>query len=411
MGRLSPDTRFRQLAILCVAAGAVCTAASAAATSMSARDAVELATLAAGTAAAGGVIAGIALRFRYGRTIATQAVTLTVIMVATVAIGAWIGAQRMFISGHDLHVLLVLLCAVGAVGIAGALLVGDRISRANIELIDATRRLARGGRTAALADAHRTVETAQLARELELAGHRLDEARARERAVETSRRELVAWISHDLRTPLSALRAIAEALEDGVVADDTARYYALLREETERLTALVDDLFELSRTQSGVLRLELQRVQLGDVVSDAIAGIAPVADAKGVRLEGRLHDELPLCSVAPSELLRALRNLLENAVRYTPHDGTVVVEAALDGDAAVVVSVIDDGGGIPAGDLMRVFDAGFRGDRARTGDAGAGLGLAIAKGIVEAHRGEIAVRNENGGARFTIRLPLGTEPV
>ncbi|HEX5095084.1 MAG TPA: HAMP domain-containing sensor histidine kinase, partial [Acidimicrobiia bacterium] len=235
------------------------------------------------------------------------------------------------------------------------------------------------------------------------------EARARERALESSRRELVAWISHDLRTPLSGLRAIAEALEDGVVGDDAPRYYALLREETERLSVLVDDLFELSRTQAGVLRLELQRVQLGEVVSDAIAGMAPVAAAKGVRLESRDLDGLPDCSVAPPELLRALRNLLENAVRHTPADGTVLVETTLDGPDAVV-SVIDDGGGIADADLPRVFDTGFRGDQARGGDAGAGLGLAIAKSIVEAHHGELAVCNDNGGARFTIRLPLGTHP-
>ncbi len=409
MGRLIPATRLRRLSLVCAVAGAVATAIAAAAASMSTHDAVELSVLAAGTAAVGGVIAAIASRFRRGRSIATQAVTMTIILVTTVALGAWIGAQRMFISEHDLHVLLVLLCAAGAVGITSALLVGDRISAANTELIDAARRLGTDEPSAALLDAERTVETARLARELEIAGLRLEEARGRERAIDTSRRELVAWISHDLRTPLSGLRAIAEALEDGMVGDDTGRYYALLREETERLTALVDDLFELSRTQAGVLRLELQRVQLGDVVSDALAGIAPVAKAKGVRLEGRLHDGLPLCTVAPSEFLRALRNLLENAVRHTPNDGTVVVEAAVDGDAAVV-SVSDDGGGIPFGDLDRVFDAGFRGDRARTGDAGAGLGLAIAKGIVEAHQGEIAVRNENGGARFTIRLPLGAEP-
>jgi signal transduction histidine kinase len=288
------------------------------------------------------------------------------------------------------------------------LLVGVRIGRANTALVEAARRLGSGEPTVALVDADRIGETARLARELEIADRRLAEARARERAVDASRRELVAWISHDLRTPLAGLRAIAEALEDGVVADDPVRYYALLREETERLTSLVDDLFELSRTQAGVLRLELQRVQLGDVVSDAIAGIAPIAHAKGVHVEGRFPEGLPPCDVAPFELLRALRNLLENAVRHTPHDGTVIVEATVDRDATVV-SVIDDGGGIPAADLPRVFDAGFRGDRARTGDAGAGLGLAITKGIVEAHRGEIAAHNENGGARFTIRLPLTVE--
>jgi signal transduction histidine kinase len=409
MGRLTAQTRLRSLAFVSAAVGVVATVVAASAAAMSARDALELTALGAGTAALGGIAAGMACRSGRGRSIATQAVAMSVIVVATVALGAWVGARAMFLSAHDLHVLVVLLCAAGTVGVTSTLLVGDRIGRANTALIDATRRLGTGEPAVTLVDADRVGETARLARELEIAGRRLAEARAREQAIDASRRELVAWISHDLRTPLSGLRAIAEALEDGVVADDTSRYYALLREETERLTALVDDLFELSRTQAGVLRLELQRVQLGDVVSDALAVIAPVARAKGVRLEGRLPDGLPLCNVAPSELQRALRNLLENAVRHTPHDGTVIVEARVDGDATVV-SVIDDGGGIPVADLPRVFDAGFRGDRARTGDAGAGLGLAITKGIVEAHQGEIAVHNENGGARFTIRLPLGADP-
>src|SRR5262249_23491283 len=150
---------------------------------------------------------------------------------------------------------------------------------------------------------------------------------------------------------LAGLRAIAEALEDGVVDDDLPRYYAVLREETERLRGLVDDLFELSRTQSGVLRLELERVSLGDVVSDAVAGIALVADAKGVRVEERRAGS-PQCDVAPPELLRALRNVLENAVRHTPSDGTVVVETTVDAGSAIV-SVSDDGGGIAPHDLSR----------------------------------------------------------
>jgi signal transduction histidine kinase len=247
-------------------------------------------------------------------------------------------------------------------------------------------------------------ETARLAAELEATATRLEEARRRERAVESSRRELVAWLSHDLRTPLSGLRAIAEALEDGVVEDDAPHYYKLMGQETERLTTLVDDLFELSRTQAGVLRLEMHQISLTDVVSDAIAGVVPIALAKGVRVEGRSEDEHTVCEASPAELLRALRNVLENAVRHTPSDGSVIVEIGVEGDDAVV-HVLDDGGGIAPDDIDRVFDAGFRGDAARAVDAGGGLGLAIAKGIVEAHRGRIAVSNENGGARFTIRLP------
>ncbi len=404
MGRVSAP----QLGAIAVAAiGAVATTVAVSAAAMSARDAYKLIGLAAGTAIAGSVAAAVALRYLRGHSITSQTVTLTSIMLATVGLGAWAGAQAMFLSHHDLHVLVILITASGSVGLVSTLVLGDRIGRARSALLDATRRIGSGDPAVADSAAGHVVDTAELAEELARTGLRLDEARRRERAVDASRRELVAWISHDLRTPLAGLRAIAEALEDGVV-DDTPRYYTLMRQETERLTTLVDDLFELSRTQSGVLQLEFQRVSLDDVVSDAIAGISPVADAKGVKVEGRIDGQIPECSASPSELLRALRNILENAVRHTPSDGTVLVEARAE-EGVAVVSVIDDGGGIPDADLHNVFDAGFRGDRARSASAGAGLGLAIAKGIVEAHRGQLAVCNERGGARFTIRIPFGAQ--
>jgi signal transduction histidine kinase len=219
----------------------------------------------------------------------------------------------------------------------------------------------------------------------------------------------VAWVSHDLRTPLSAIRALAEALEDGIVADPmtVARYHTVLRLEAERLSGLVDDLFELSRTQAGVLRLEFESVSLADLVSDALAGASAVAATKGVHLEGHLAGVAPELRASAPEVLRALRNILENAIRHTPSDGTVVVEAGAEGDHAYV-TVEDSGGGISDEDLPRIFDVAFSGDAARTpgGGGGAGLGLAIARGLVEAHSGEVVVQNGPDGARFTVRLPL-----
>jgi signal transduction histidine kinase len=256
-------------------------------------------------------------------------------------------------------------------------------------------------------NAKASTELARVARELEHTSLRLEEARKRERALEGSRRELVAWVSHDLRTPLAGIRAMAEALEDGVVDDPetVARYHNAIRIEADRLSALVEDLFELSRTQAGALRLHLERVSLGDLVTDLMAGSAPLAEAKGVHLERRVAASPPELAVSTPEMLRALRNIIENAIRHTPSDGTVVVEAGREVNRAYV-SVVDDGGGIPEGELERVFDVAFRGDQARTPGAGAGLGLAIARGLVEAHQGDISVRNENGGCRFTVRLPL-----
>ncbi|MBP2340719.1 signal transduction histidine kinase [Saccharothrix coeruleofusca] len=231
------------------------------------------------------------------------------------------------------------------------------------------------------------------------------EARARERAAEASRRELVAWISHDLRTPLAGIRAMAEALADGVVArpDEVADYAARISAEAEQLSGMVDDLFELSRITAGALRLTLSEVPLADVVSEVVAAEHPVARRKGVRLEADAPT-WPVVLGSDPELARVVRNLLSNAIRHTPPDGTVAVRVDVDGGEALL-HVDDSCGGIPETDLPRVFDVAFRGTPSRQ-PVGGGLGLAIARGLVEAHRGTIDARNHGRGCRFEVRLPL-----
>jgi signal transduction histidine kinase len=371
-------------------------------------ETVELALLAAGTAAVVATAGALVLRALRRRSIGAQVAAVAVVAVVGVGVGAWAGARAMFLSEHDLWALGVILVAAGVVAVVSALLFGRRVGAASEALVEVARRIGDGDSRPNGPAPEAPQELARLHRELDLTSRRLEQARTRERALDRSRRELVAWVSHDLRTPLAGIRAIVEALEDAVVDDPetVARYYATLRGEADRLAELVDDLFELSRAQAGVLQLQLESVSLGDLVSDALAGASPIAAAKGVRLEGRLDGTPAELEVSTSEVLRALRNILENAIRYTPSDGSVTVEAGSD-DAGAYVSVIDTGGGIPERDLPRIFDVAFRGDAARTpGDAGAGLGLAIARGFVEAHRGDITVRNENGGCRFTVHLPL-----
>ncbi len=371
-------------------------------------ETLELVLLAAGTAAVAAIAGALVLRALRRRSLGAQAAAVAVAAMAAVGVSAWAGARAMFLSGHDVWALDVMLIASGAVGVASALVLGRRVGAASEALVAVARRIGDGDAAPAAPGPDTPQELARLHRELELTSQRLEQARWREQALDASRRELVAWVSHDLRTPLAGIRAIVEALEDGVVEDTetVARYYATLRREADRLAELVDDLFELSRAQAGVLELHMERVSLGDLVSDALAGASPIAAAKGVRLEGRLDGPPAELEISASEVLRALRNILENAIRHTPSDGTVTVEAGRD-DAGAFVSVVDTGGGIPDKDLPRVFEVAFRGDAARTpGDAGAGLGLAIARRFVEAHRGDITVRNENGGCRFTVRLPL-----
>ncbi|HET6503349.1 MAG TPA: HAMP domain-containing sensor histidine kinase [Amycolatopsis sp.] len=236
------------------------------------------------------------------------------------------------------------------------------------------------------------------------------EARERERAAEAARRDLVAWISHDLRSPLAGIRAMAEALADGIVSnrDEVSDYAQRISGETTRLSGMVGDLFELSRITAGALRLSRSAVPLREVISEVLAGQTPVAEQHNIKLLATA-DTWPVVSGSDPELARIVRNLVSNAIRHTPPDGTVAVHVGVDGDNALLA--VDDGcGGIPENEIGRVFEVAFRGTQARTPDpsgaTGGGLGLAIAKGLVDAHRGRIRVRNHGPGCRFEVHLPL-----
>jgi signal transduction histidine kinase len=181
-----------------------------------------------------------------------------------------------------------------------------------------------------------------------------------------------------------------------------------MRREADRLAGLVNDLFELSRIQAGSLALDLEQVPLDELVGDAIAGAAMAAAAKNIDLRGEVSEPPPLVELSTPEMTRVVRNLLDNAIRHTPAGGTVVIRAGLDrAGTSVEVSVQDACGGIPEGELDLVFEMAYRGDAARTpGDTGGGLGLAVARGLVEAHHGEITVHNAEPGCCFTVTLPL-----
>jgi signal transduction histidine kinase len=240
------------------------------------------------------------------------------------------------------------------------------------------------------------------------------EARERERQAEASRRRMLAWLSHDLRTPVSGVLAMAEAMEDGVVdqPDEIREYAGLIRNETNRLAGMIDDLFELARIDAGDLRLELEPVAVADVLKNAVQASRASADRRGVRLEVEVPADVTQALGEGPALVRVVRNLLGNAIRHTPADGVVTVSAGR-ADGEVWLSVEDTCGGIPEDDLPHVFEAAFRGTTAReteqAGDpTGAGMGLTIAHGLVDAQHGTIAVRNVDDGCRFEVRLPVAS---
>jgi signal transduction histidine kinase len=358
--------------------------------------------IAAAWAAAVGVIGLLVAHLVRRRSLRWVFATVALSAVLGVVAGVVGTSRAMFLSGHDFRVVLWVAATAGLVSLALALLVARQAVRGSRAVQEAARLLGQDG--AFVAPTGTSSELSALSAQLAETSSQLTRSRDRERTLEASRRELVAWVSHDLRTPLAGLRAMTEALEDGLV-DDPDRYHAQMRQTVDRMARMVDDLFELSRLHSGSFQLSLESVRLDEAISEAIAVSGPVARAGGVRLDGRADPGVSVQADA-RELSRMLGNLVTNAIRHTPSDGTVEVTASSDA-TGVDLAVRDGCGGIPEDDLPRVFDMAWRGSHARTpeADVGSGLGLAIVRGIAEAHRGSVRVDNVDGGCRFLVRLP------
>ena len=346
-----------------------------------------------------------------GRATAVLVGVAALVPVVAVSLAVVVNVQRMFISTHDSTVVLVAVGCAGVVAVVLSLLLGRWVASSTVALADSLRALGEHGseqwEPPPAVDAA-PAEIVSLSRELETMRVRLSESQARERALETSRRELVAFMSHDLRTPLAGLRALAEGLEDEVIEQGPA--LAQIRQTVDRLDTLVGDLFDLSRvsTVPSEPPAPPTPVSLVEVAHDVLSELEAHAAQRQVGLELETPAEGDRLAVMGSgdELTRALTNLVGNAVRHTAPGGRVVVLADRAEDGRTRLSVRDECGGIDEADLPRVFEVGWRADPERgSRDAGAGLGLAIAKGIVESHAGSISVANVPGGCRFDVALP------
>jgi signal transduction histidine kinase len=348
--------------------------------------AVALGTLAVG------VVAALALRRL--PSLRLQLAGLGLLAVALPLAAVLVSGLVMFDSGHDLTILLVAAaCSTAALAAAG--LLGGSILRSLDRLRSASTAVA-GGDLGARAPEDGPAELAEL-------GASFNEMAASVEELFDARRQLVAWASHDLRTPLASMKAMLEAVEDGLVEPE--RYVPVLKQQVDALGLLVDDLFELARLDAGILSLELREAPLAGVVRSALGGLEAEAEARRVALAAKIDGD-PTAICAPDKVERVLLNLLTNAIRHTPSDGAVavIVEPL---EREVRVSVEDTGEGIPADSTKRVFDHFWRGDRSRTSETGgAGLGLAIAHGLVEAQGGRIWAENvTGGGARVSFTLP------
>jgi signal transduction histidine kinase len=366
------------------------------------RDQLLIIAISAGLAGMVGCL-GIAAAWLVRRRSLRWAFLLVALVAVLGLVAGVVGTARaMFLSEHDYDVILWVAAVAGLVSLVFAFLVARMTVRGSRALQLATR--AAGSNGDFVPPANTAAELSALSRELDQTLERLRESRERERALEGARRELVAWMSHDLRTPLAGLRAMTEALEDGL-APDRERYYRQMGETIDRLSQMVDDLFEISRIHSGALPVNLESVLLEDAVNQAMSAGAPIAEARGVRLTGHAEPGV-VVRADPVGLSRLIGNLVTNAIRHTPSEGRVEVAARVSGDE-VELEVRDECGGIPEAELLRVFDVGWRGAAARTPEAnvGSGLGLAIVRGIAEAHEGSVSVANASQGCRFLVRLP------
>ena len=395
------------------------------------KDLTIAAALSVGACVLIGLIGAAVLRRFRRKSLRAQLRLNALLPVLAVVVAVVVDVAFMFLSGHDAGVLLVALATAVVLAGVGAWLVTRSVVTGLNRLTDALGDLVAvchqiPGGPERLANEHSRagpdasastglgpelpVELVEALATVELAGRTVAEARARERGAETARRELVGFMSHDLRTPLAGLRAVVEGLEDGIVVD-VPRALKHFKTTVGRMSVLVDDLFALSRVQGSARPVQRQQVSLAEVVDDVVAEAAPTAAAAGVTLALMARDDDRLAvSGQYADLTRALANLVANAIHHTDPGRGVEVRAGRTPTGAVHIEVVDQCGGIPEDSLDHVFEAGWRGNPARPGDhGGAGLGLAIVRGVAESHDGRIGVHNTDDGCVFALELPPGDD--
>jgi signal transduction histidine kinase len=336
------------------------------------------------------------LQTRFDLVVATA---VGVILVTVLA-----AAELMFVSNHDALVVSAIVLAAAFVALRAARVASAGVVRDVGEIRDALAAVGEGER-----DRHVRAAAAVELKELADAATRMIEQLAQEErrrdAADSARRNLVASVSHDLRTPLAALRLMLSAIEDGVVDDSTRdRYLATMHTHVGALGSMIDDLFELSRLEAGDLEWSLRQVELPELVDVTVAAMRVEAEAKGVEVAADVQPLPRPARADPERLQRVLFNLIQNAIRHTPADGSVTVRAEPAGDW-VEIEVADTGTGIPREERERLFEPFVRGASNGERDAGAGLGLALCRAIVEAHGGRIWLADSEIGTRVRFVIP------
>jgi signal transduction histidine kinase len=335
------------------------------------------------------------LRSRFGLVVATAVGVILASVLAAV--------ELMFVSNHDALLVTAIVLAGALVALRAGQVASSRLVAEVTAIRDVLRAVGDGEREpCAIAGA--ASELAELAAEANTMIERLSREEQRRDASESARRNLVAAISHDLRTPMTTLRLTVEAVDDDLVEAETLpRYLAAMRTHLAALGSMIDDLFELSRLEAGDLEWSIRQVELCELVEETVAAMSVEAAAKGVAVAAELPRLPQPARADPEKLQRVLFNLIRNAIHHTPADGSVTVRAEAAGDW-IEVEVADTGDGISADDRERVFEPFVRGEASRS-RGGAGLGMAISRAIVEAHGGRIWLADSDAGARVRFVIP------
>ena len=340
---------------------------------------------------------------------------IIILPVLLIFANVWMVAQLMYINRHDLVLTVGLLVFAGLIAIVSVFFISRTLIHRISALSEATGKLATGKLETRLPVQGKD-ELAGLATAFNQMATSLQMIDEEKRRMELARRNLVAWISHDLRTPLATIRVMNEAIIDGVAADPQTRerYTRDMQREIQHLGRLIDDLFELSQLEAGRLQLNYELTSLHDLISDTLGSMKPQAEQSHVELEGKIEGQINMVLLAADKIQRVLYNLIDNAIHFTPPGGkiTLVVERNKD---RVQISIHNTGSSIAPTDVPHIFKSFYQGEPSRTQTnqqrRGTGLGLAIARGFVEAHGGDIWVNSQpESGTTFYFTLPIKTQP-
>jgi signal transduction histidine kinase len=321
-------------------------------------------------------------------------------------INVWLTASLMFTDQHDLLLGTVLLIFAGAIAMAlGYLLSSSFLDR--IQSLDQAANRIAGGNLSIRIPVEGKDELAGLAKTFNDMASQLEESAKKRKELDSLRRELIAWIGHDLQTPLTSISAIIDALADGMVQDSETeqRYFNTARKNISSLSHLIDDMFQMAQIDTGGLELNIESVSISDLISDSLESFTELAERREISLQGCVSNDLGEVQIDARRINRVLNNLIDNALKHTPDQGSIEVRANI-ADQGILVDVIDSGEGISENDLPYIFDLFYRGDISkRSSISGTGIGLAISKGIIDAHGGKIEVESQPGRTKFTFYIP------